>query len=48
MTKNKRKKLKKKRKKQKELFEQQLVELEGLTVNPEVVFASLNSNDAVS
>ncbi|KAM3723291.1 Serine/threonine-protein kinase [Dirofilaria immitis] len=43
MSKNKKKKLKKKRKKQRELLEQQLVQMEGLTVDPNIVLASLNS-----
>ncbi|VDK76829.1 unnamed protein product [Litomosoides sigmodontis] len=45
MSKNKKKKLKKKRKKQRELLEQQLVQMEGLTVDPNVVLASLNSEE---
>lgn len=45
MSKNKKKKLKKKRKKQRELLEQQLVEMEGLTVDPNIVLASLNSEE---
>ncbi|CAG9534574.1 unnamed protein product [Cercopithifilaria johnstoni] len=45
MSKNKKKKLKKKRKKQRELLEQQLVQMEGLTVDPNIVLASLNSED---
>ncbi|VDN06811.1 unnamed protein product [Thelazia callipaeda] len=45
MTKNKRRKLKKKRKKQRELLEQQLTQMEGLTVDPDVVLASLNSEE---
>uniref|UniRef100_A0A915PYY3 non-specific serine/threonine protein kinase n=1 Tax=Setaria digitata TaxID=48799 RepID=A0A915PYY3_9BILA len=45
MSKNKKKKLKKKRKKQRELLEQQLVQMEGLTVDPSIVLASLNSEE---
>lgn len=45
MSKNKKKKLKKKRKKQRELLEQQLVQMEGLTVDPNIVLASLNSEE---
>ncbi|VIO91299.1 Uncharacterized protein BM_BM1816 [Brugia malayi] len=45
MSKNKKKKLKKKRKKQRELLEQQLVQMEGLTVDPNVVLSSLNPEE---
>ncbi|EJD75629.1 CMGC/SRPK protein kinase, variant 2 [Loa loa] len=45
MSKNKKKRLKKKRKKQRELLEQQLVQMEGLTVDPNIVLASLNSEE---
>ncbi|KAL4002727.1 Protein kinase domain family protein [Acanthocheilonema viteae] len=45
MSKNKKKKLKKKRKKQRELLEQQLIQMEGLTVDPNIVLASLNSEE---
>uniref|UniRef100_A0AAF5PPX4 non-specific serine/threonine protein kinase n=1 Tax=Wuchereria bancrofti TaxID=6293 RepID=A0AAF5PPX4_WUCBA len=45
MSKNKKKKLKKKRKKQRELLEQQLVQMEGLTVDPNFVLSSLNPEE---
>lgn len=44
ISKSKKKKMKKKRKKQRELLEQQLLEMEGLTVDP----AELSERDKVS